>query len=83
MHHACRRLGWGEHRGGMFVTVEGTRPDGARLERFWHMIAEGDDGPFIPSMAAEAVGAPLPAPGGRRRPVHAQASPTSSLPTTS
>ena len=25
------------------------------IERSWHMIAEGDDGPFIPSMAAEAI----------------------------
>jgi Domain of unknown function (DUF4166)/Saccharopine dehydrogenase NADP binding domain len=70
MHHARCRLGWGEHRGGMFVMVEGTRRDGVRLERSWHMIAEGDDGPFIPSMAAEAVvrhclaGRP-PAPGAR------------------
>ena len=78
-HHT--RLGWGEHRGGMFVTVEGGR-DGERLERSWHMIAEGDDGPFIPSMAAEAIirhcvaGRP-PAPGART------GAPTSSSPTTS
>jgi hypothetical protein len=46
---------WGEHRGGMFVEVEGTGADGARVERSWHLLAEGDDGPLIPSMAAEAI----------------------------
>jgi len=46
---------WGEHRGGMFVEVEGTDADGARVERSWHLLAEGDDGPLIPSMAAEAI----------------------------
>ena len=39
---------FGEHRGGMFVAAEG---DGKRLS--WHLIAEGDDGPLIPSMAIE------------------------------
>ena len=48
-------LAWGEHRGGMFVTVSGAFADGAPVERSWHMIAEGDDGPFVPSMAAEAI----------------------------
>jgi hypothetical protein len=55
MHAAINVLRWGEHRGGMFVAVEGTDADGHRIERSWHMIAEGDDGPFIPSMAAEAI----------------------------
>src|SRR5207302_10985312 len=49
------RLGWGEHRGGMFVTVSGALANGVPVERSWHMIAEGDDGPFVPSMAAEAI----------------------------
>jgi hypothetical protein len=55
LHNARTWLGWGEHRGGMFVTVGGALANGAPLERSWHMIAEGDDGPFVPSMAAEAI----------------------------
>jgi uncharacterized protein DUF4166 len=50
MHGAMRHLRWGEHRGGMFVAVTG-----GALTRSWHMIAEGDDGPFIPSMACAAI----------------------------
>jgi Domain of unknown function (DUF4166) len=70
MHRAIRVLGWGEHRGGMFVAVTGVAVDGNTVERSWHLTAEGDDGPFIPSMAAEAIirhclaGRP-PAPGAR------------------
>lgn len=45
---------FGEHRGGMFVHATGTR-DGVLVERSWHLLAEGDDGPFIPSMAVEGV----------------------------
>jgi Domain of unknown function (DUF4166)/Saccharopine dehydrogenase NADP binding domain len=55
MHRSRRWLRWGEHRGGMFVAVAGTAAGGHRVTREWHMIAEGDDGPFIPSMAAAAV----------------------------
>jgi hypothetical protein len=55
MHGARRRFAWGEGRGGMFVTVAGSGPDGSPIEREWHAIAEGDDGPFIPAMAAAAV----------------------------
>jgi hypothetical protein len=45
---------FGEHRGGMYVHVRGLR--GAHIvERSWHLLAEGDDGPFIPSMAIEAI----------------------------
>lgn len=47
-------LKFGEHRGGMFVEVRGQR-DGAEVVRSWHMLAEGDDGPYIPSMAVEAL----------------------------
>lgn len=46
---------WGEHRGGMFVRVTGRDADGRDLERSWHLVAEGDDGPLIPSMAVEAL----------------------------
>ncbi|HZQ00454.1 MAG TPA: DUF4166 domain-containing protein [Reyranella sp.] len=54
-HLASNRLTWGEHRGGMFVRVRGTSPTGEPVERIWHMVAEGDDGPLIPSMAVEAL----------------------------
>lgn len=52
MHRVSTVLRWGEHRGGMFVAVRGRRGDGASVERSWHLIAEGDHGPFIPAMAA-------------------------------
>jgi predicted DCC family thiol-disulfide oxidoreductase YuxK len=64
------RVRWGEHRGGMFVEVTGADADGRNVRRSWHLIAEGDDGPPIPSMACEGLiraclkGAP-PAPGAR------------------
>ena len=55
MYRTINVLSWGEHRGGMFVAVEGTGSDGEQIERSWHMLAEADDGPLIPSMAAEAI----------------------------
>jgi saccharopine dehydrogenase-like NADP-dependent oxidoreductase len=55
MHAARHWLSWGEDRGGMFVAVSGWGADGNAIEREWHAIAEGDDGPFIPAMAAAAV----------------------------
>ncbi|HEX4409903.1 MAG TPA: DUF4166 domain-containing protein [Xanthobacteraceae bacterium] len=70
MHVVANRIRWGEHRGGMFIEVEGVTEPGVPCTRSWHMIAEGDDGPFIPSMAVEALirnmlrGHP-PAPGAR------------------
>ncbi len=45
---------FGEHRGGMFVRVTGTGPSGP-VERTWNLLAEGDDGPLIPSMAIESI----------------------------
>jgi hypothetical protein len=59
----------GEHRGGMFLAAEGTK-DGKPARLSWHLLAEGDDGPLIPSMAVALLigkmrkGAP-PAPGAR------------------
>ena len=48
------RMRFGEHRGGMFLRVHGV--EGAKaVERSWHLLAEGDDGPYIPSMAIEAL----------------------------
>jgi len=54
-HRTFNLLRWGEHRGGMFVAVTGTTERGQRIERSWHLLAEGDDGPFIPAMAAESI----------------------------
>lgn len=54
-HAAINRLRWGEHRGGMIVIVRGRDAAGQPVERSWHMLAEGDDGPLVPSMAAAAV----------------------------
>ena len=48
------RLRFGEHRGGMFVRARG-KSDGDAMQISWHLLAEGDDGPYIPSMAIEAV----------------------------
>ncbi|WP_417449206.1 DUF4166 domain-containing protein [Kordiimonas sp.] len=45
---------FGEHRGGMFVKATGVK-NGKLVEKSWHLLAEGDDGPFIPSMAIEAI----------------------------
>jgi hypothetical protein len=52
MRWASNRLRWGEHRGGMFVEVAGLHESGSQVRRSWHLVAEGDDGPLIPSMAA-------------------------------
>lgn len=70
LHRAVNLLRWGEHRSGMVVEVHGTDRDGAAITRAWHMLAEGDDGPYIPCMALQAAvqrtldGKP-PAPGAR------------------
>jgi hypothetical protein len=55
MHMATNRLRWGEHRGGMFVEVEGADEANTPVKRSWHLLAEGSDGPLIPSMAVEAL----------------------------
>ena len=55
MHFTTNHIRWGEHRGGMFVEVEGADGAAVRHKRSWHLIADGDDGPLIPSMAVEAI----------------------------
>ena len=70
MHLVANALRRGDRRGGMFVQIEGTRPDGVTVTRSWHLVAEGEDGPRIPSMAAEILvrrilGGRVPAPGAR------------------
>ncbi|MEO8530916.1 MAG: saccharopine dehydrogenase NADP-binding domain-containing protein, partial [Deltaproteobacteria bacterium] len=47
-YRALNLMKFGEHRGGMFVEAKG---DGQHLS--WHLLAEGDAGPLIPSMAIE------------------------------
>ncbi len=48
------QMRFGEHRGGMFVSARGIA-DGEDVQQSWHLLAEGDDGPYIPSMAIEAI----------------------------
>jgi hypothetical protein len=55
MYFAMSHLRWGEHRGGMFVEVAGTDKNQRLVQRSWHLLAEGNDGPFIPSMAVAAI----------------------------
>ena len=55
MYRAINVLRWGEHRGGMYIEIAGAGGRGEPVRKSWHMIAEGDDGPFIPSMAVEAI----------------------------
>ncbi|MCK0098070.1 DUF4166 domain-containing protein [Qipengyuania sp. S6317L1] len=45
---------FGEHRGGMFVTAKGCA-NGRLVEQSWHLLAEANDGPLIPSMAIEVL----------------------------
>jgi hypothetical protein len=55
MYFVTNHLRWGEHRGGMFVETRGIDRSGAAIARTWHLLAEEDDGPLIPSMAVEAL----------------------------
>lgn len=54
-HRLGGALRWGEHRGGMIVAITGATPDGRDVARSWNLIAEGDDGPFIPAMGVAAI----------------------------
>lgn len=55
MHYFMNHLSWGEHRGGMYIEVSGTDSEQHNVKRTWHLVAEGDDGPMIPVLAAGAV----------------------------
>lgn len=55
MQWIVNRARWGEHRSGMYVEVKGIDAAGATCTRSWHLVAEGDDGPMIPAMAAQAI----------------------------
>ncbi len=39
----------------MLVRIQGRRASGEAVTRSWHLLAEGDDGPLIPSMAIAAL----------------------------
>jgi uncharacterized protein DUF4166/saccharopine dehydrogenase-like protein len=54
MHVLSSQVRWGEHRGGMFVEVTGLDASDSAT-RSWHLLAEGDAGPFIPSMGIAAI----------------------------
>lgn len=57
-HRVLALFKFGPHRGGMFVEVKGQvkgEVNGEPKTRSWHLIAEGDDGPLIPAIAAEAL----------------------------
>ncbi|MFO1082441.1 MAG: DUF4166 domain-containing protein [Reyranellaceae bacterium] len=67
---ATNRLRWGDDRGGMFVAVTGEDAERRPVDRSWHLLAEGQDGPLIPSMAVEGLvrgllAGKMPAPGAR------------------
>ena len=55
MHAILKYRRWGEDRGGMIVEVTGIDRSGQSLRRSWHLVAEGQHGPFIPAMAAAAL----------------------------
>ncbi|MBY3333984.1 DUF4166 domain-containing protein [Rhizobium laguerreae] len=55
LQRASHAFAVGEHRGGMFVRVGGVDHAGERLSCGWHLIAEGDDGPFIPVIGVDAL----------------------------
>ena len=55
MYRAINMLQWGEHRGGMFVAIEGVDAHDRKTSRSWHLVAEKERGPMIPSMAIEML----------------------------
>lgn len=55
MQYVMAHVRWGEHRGGMFVEIEGLDSNNTKTSKSWHLLAEGRDGPLIPCMAVEAI----------------------------
>lgn len=55
IHFTANTVRWGEHRGGMFVEVNGEAADGEAVTRSGHLLAEGRHGLYIPSMAVETI----------------------------
>jgi Domain of unknown function (DUF4166)/Saccharopine dehydrogenase NADP binding domain len=54
MNFVVNTFRWGEHRGGFVLQMTGMK-DGLPRRLSWHLLAEGDGGPLIPSMAVAAV----------------------------
>lgn len=52
--HGAELVKFGEHHLGMIVQAVG-RGDGASILQSWHLLAEADDGAYIPTMAIEAL----------------------------
>ncbi len=52
---AARWMPSGVKRGGMYVRIIGRGDDARRNAAEWTLIAEGDHGPFIPTLAAAAI----------------------------
>jgi len=46
-HFCMKHIAGGAHRGGMFVEVDGVKV-GQAIRRSWHLVGEGEDGPFVP-----------------------------------
>ncbi len=55
MDFVTNHVRWGEHRGGMFVEIAGQDAKGETVRKSWHLLAEGRDGPLIPSMTVESL----------------------------
>lgn len=55
MYFCMNRASWGESRSGMFVEVRGLNAAGKDQLRSWHLIAENDDGPTVPALAAAII----------------------------
>ncbi len=60
----------GDTRGAMFMALDGFDAAAQRVRREWHLLAPGDSGPFIPTMAAAIIirsvlAGERPAPGAR------------------
>ena len=53
-HKVMTAFAVGEHRGGMFIEIEGYN-ENHPIIRSWHLIAEGDHGPYIPAVAAAII----------------------------
>jgi hypothetical protein len=55
-----RRFSWlGSDRGGMFMTLGGTGPDGGARQVDWHIIAGSGHGPYIPAVPSVIVATKL------------------------
>jgi saccharopine dehydrogenase-like NADP-dependent oxidoreductase len=53
-HWVLNTFGWGADRGGMFVHATGIKNNTPHIKS-WHIVAEGDDGPFIPAIPASII----------------------------